>query len=325
MRWLVALAMLACATVAHAAPHQVMVLRAEGTADAATRTTVEAHVLRLARHIDGKVEMAEITLADAAAAAGCSAADAACKDEILMTFAVDELVTTNVSAGKNGQVTVTVRRLTRGAAPKAETSTLPASAPQAKLEADIGPLFGLARRPERDVTDKPADPNVTDTPAAHELSPTDAPPAETESPPAVPVDPYASPNEPTALAAPLTDPSEPPPPNRRLQKIGMGVGAGLVVLGVLMWSAAADKQEQIDSAPVDTPTDFMRLRELEREADGLAGGGNLFFLGGAVLGGVSAYYYWKKGKTARQQAAIRVTPTMFPHGGGVVLSFGGGS
>jgi len=111
-------------------------------------------------------------------------------------------------------------------------------------------------------------------------------------------------------------------PDRRLQKIGMAAGAGLVLLGVVMWGAASSKQSEIDDAPVNTPADFVRLRQLEQDADGLAGGGNLFFLGGVALGGISTYYYWKKGRHARAQTA-RITPTVFPHGAGVVLTFGG--
>src|SRR5690606_41649921 len=47
-----------------------------------------------------------------------------------------------------------------------------------------------------------------------------------------------------------------------------------------IWSSAASLQNDIDNAPVDTPADFVRLRELERDADGRAGAGNLFFLAG---------------------------------------------
>jgi hypothetical protein len=41
-----------------------------------------------------------------------------------------------------------------------------------------------------------------------------------------------------------------------------------------------------------------------------------------VLGGISGYYYWKKGRQARTQTAV-IAPVVFPGGAGVVLSLGG--
>ena len=121
-RALVAL-LLVFTTVAYAGPQQVLVLRAEGAANASSRTTVETHVLRLAKHLDGKIDAGDITLSDAAAAAGCNSADAGCKDEILATFGVDEIVTTTVTPTSAGGLTVTVSRLQKGAAPRAAAST----------------------------------------------------------------------------------------------------------------------------------------------------------------------------------------------------------
>jgi hypothetical protein len=288
-----------------------MVLKSEGTADAASRGAIETHVNRLAKNIEGKVEAGDITLSDAAAAAGCNAAEATCKDEILATFAVDEMVTTTVTGTSAGGYTVTVRRLQKGKAPKAAASTLPAGKPsQAKLDQDIGPLFGVAL----------ATTPLTDP--AKQTEPTTQPAAPVT---AAPVDPYAgttNPNPTGVQQQPITQ-TDTQPPSRKWQKIGMGVGAGLVLLSFVMWTGASSKQDEIDNAPANSPADFMRLRDLESEADGLAGGGNLFFIAGVVVGGVSAYYYWKKGRQARPTTA-RVTPTVFPHGAGLVLTFGGG-
>lgn len=309
--------LLVVSTVAHAAPHTVMVLKSEGTADAANRGVIETHVTRLAKNIDGKVETGDITLSDAAAAAGCNAAEATCKDEILATFAVDEMVTTTVTGTSAGGYTVTVRRLQKGKAPKTAASTLPAGKPQqAKIDQDIGSLFGVTVAPAP-VTAQPEPVKQPDPPPATTT------PATTTAP----LDPYAdttNPNPTGVVQQPMTaQQTDAPRPSRTLQKVGMGVGAGLVLLSFVMWTQASSKQDEIDNAPANTPADFMRLRDLESEADGLAGGGNLFFIAGVVVGGVSAYYYWKKGRQARPQTA-RVTPTVFPHGAGLVLSFGGG-
>lgn len=320
-RALIAL-VLASSTIASAAPQHVMVLRAEGTADASSRTTVETHVLRLAKHLDGKIEAGDITLADAAAAAGCNVAEASCKDEILVILGVDELVATTVTSSSGG-LTVTVRRLQKGTAPRAAASTLPrGTAPDAKLDRDIGPLFGagLSTGPLVDAGSRttPAASQQVRTEPSRPVGPVEEPfPGTT---PGEPSDPVAT----TATAQPIGNaPVDAPAPNRKWQKIGIGVGSGLVLLSFIMWTQASSKQEAIDSAPTNTPADFIRLRELERDADGLAGTGNLFFIAGVVLGGVSGYYYWKKGRAARAQTA-RVTPTVFPNGAGVVLTFGGG-
>ncbi len=302
--------LLVVTTVAYAAPHQIMVLKAEGTADAATRAAIEKDVVRLAKNVDGKVEAGDITLSDAAAAAGCNVTDASCKDEVLAIFGVDELVATTVTSGSGG-VTVTVRRMQKGTSPRAAASTIP-RAGDAKLDKDIGPLFGVT------VADKPTPgtPGTPPAPAVQQESSRPLNPYEDSTPaPATTTT--------TATEQPIGTPVDTQPPNRKWQKIGMGVGGGLVLLSFVLWTQASSKQEQIDNASTDTPADFVRLQELEDEADGLAGGGNLFFVAGLVVGGVSAYYYWKKGRAARTQSA-RITPTVIPNGAGVVLTFGGG-
>jgi len=319
-RGLVAL-LLVFSTVAYAGPKNVMVLKAEGTADAASRTTVETHVLRLAKHIDGKVELGDITLSDAAAAAGCNAADAGCKDEILATFAVDELVTTTVTSTSAGGLTVTVRRLQKGTSPKAAASTLPAGkVSETKIDQDLGPLFGvgLSTGPLTDRTPGTQPTTTTTAPPTTTTTTQDAPPA--------PIDPYATGASGSgSAAAPATEPApaDTPAPSRKWQKIGMGVGAGMILISFVLWTGASGKQEEIDNAPHDSPADFKHLQDLEDEADGLAGGGNLFFIAGVALTAVSAYYYWKKGRAARSRTA-QITPTVFPHGAGVVLTWGGG-
>lgn len=314
MKRAIATVLMLSATLAHAGPRNVLVLRAEGNADTASRTSVDSHVLRIARHLDGKIDAGDITLTDAAAAAGCNAADAACKDEILMTFGVDEIVTTTVTSAGHGQLNITVRRLTKGAPPRAAQATIPTGkAPEARLDSDIGPLFGMASTAPP--ADKPADktPKQPEQPLFPRVD--TAPPVETAPPVAT--------TEPVAMqpSPPMTP--EGRAPDRRLHKVGMGVGGGLALLGILMWSAASGKQREIDDAPTNTAEDFVRLQQLEKDADGLAGGGNLFFIGGALLAGVSGYLYWRKGYQARTAQTAVLTPTVFPNGAGLVLTFGG--
>lgn len=320
----IALVLSCIARVAVAGPHSVLVLRSEGTADTSSRTNVDTHVLRLAKNLDGKVEAGDITLTEAAAAVGCNPSEAACKDDVLSTFGVDEVVATTVTATPTG-LNVTVRRIGKTGAPKAAQTTIPSGkSPDAKMNADIGPIFGLVAPAV--VDDKP--PPVADQKPAPQPAPPPPPPVTTTTaPPPRVADSQTTAPTPDVTAAPngavTPAPTDDGRPRRRLQKIGMGVGGGFVLLGILMWMSAADVQDQIDNKPPPmSPRDIQELRDLEQRGDEIAGAGNLFFLVGAGLGGVSAYYYWKAGKQANPTTA-RIAPTAFPGGAGITLTLGG--
>jgi hypothetical protein len=319
--------LLFAAHLAYAAPHTVLVLRSEGTADTASRTNIDTHVLRLARNIDGKVEAGDITLTEAAAAVGCNPSDASCKDEVLTTLGVDEMVASTVTATPSG-TNVTVRRITRGGAPRAAQTTIPAGKqPDAKINTDIGPLFGvgMATAP---LTDKPPANEAKETaqhakPEPEPAKPAPAQPAPKAEPQNVAAADTSEPDK-TVTAAPSgsVQPAE-GRPSRRLQKIGMGIGGGFVLLGLIMWSQASDVDNQIEALPEPrTPGDFKELRDLESTGDSYAGAGNLFFLVGVGIGATSAYFYWRAGRSGSTQTA-RLTPTVFPNGAGVALTWGG--
>ena len=298
-----AVALLVCsAQLAFAGPHTVLVLHSEGTADATTRANIDAQVLRLAKSVDGKVDAGDITLTEAAAVVGCKIADASCKDEVLTTLGVDELVGTTVTTSPTG-TNVTVRRYTKGSAPRGAQTTIPnGKTADAKMTADIGPLFGAA---------------TTTAPA-----PAEPPPA---APPPAAVDTSTEPM--TNNTAVSTPPATPPPAegsgSHPWPKVGIGVGAGFMVIGVIMWTQAADTQSQIDKAPASSPADFRHIKSLESQGDNFATAGNVFFVVGTVVAGVSGFLLWRAHRHASTQTA-RLAPALFPHGGaGLTLTFGG--
>jgi hypothetical protein len=308
------LAILALVEPVFAGPRTVLVMRTEGNADQATRTSIDGAVVALAKNLDGKVDAGDITLTDAAAAVGCNPSDASCKDEVLATLGVDEMVAPTATSTAMG-TTVTVRRLTKGTPAKAQQSTVPTGKSiEQTLASDLGPLFGLAPAP----TPQPPPPVQEQQPPP--------PPANTTLPPPQPDMTPINNTPATVTAAPMgqiAPTNEGEHKSYRWQKIGMGAGATLVVLSFLMWSKASDTQELIDQAPASTPADFARLQQLEKDGDGYAGGGNFFFLTGVVVGGISAYSYWKGHRAQRQASQAVITPTVYPQGAGVTLTIGG--
>src|SRR5262249_52796784 len=133
----------------------------------------------------------------------------------------------------------------------------------------IGPLFGMPA-PPLGATPSP----MGAPPPAPAISTT--PTGEAPVPDAVP-DTVPAP-APAAAALP------PPPPvpvevddhssRRRYELAGMIGGGGCVVLGFVLWGAAASTQSEIDKAPTKTTKDIQNLKDLESKGDGQAGLGN---------------------------------------------------
>ncbi|HUJ59634.1 MAG TPA: hypothetical protein VLX92_14110 [Kofleriaceae bacterium] len=308
------------AQVAHADPKHVLVLRSEGSADAGWRTKVDTQVLKLAKNIDGNVEAGDISYSDAAAAVGCSATDLTCKDEVLSTMGVDEIVVTTVNNSSGGDLSVAVRRFVKGQPTKEATTTIPVGQqPDAKMNADIGPMFGVTTGP-------PPPPEPPPPPAPPPPQPTTppVPPPESATPPAPPPTTTASANpEPTTevTAAPNGQVAE-GGGGHTLEVAGMIGGGALVVLGIVMWAEASSTQGDINSAPVNTPKDFQHLQDLESTGDTYAALGNVSFVAGLAVGALAGYFYWRDVRADHAAQHARVTPTVFPHGAGVALTFG---
>jgi hypothetical protein len=330
-------------TTATADPRHVLVLRADGNADAATRGRVDAQIGKLAKTLDGNVEVGEITFTDAAAAVGCSGSEAQCRDEVLGMMGVDELISTSVTAMPSGDIRVLVHRIPKGAATKDAQSTVPTGQSlDAKIATDVGPIFGVKAKPSP-ATPPPVVPVTTapppTTPVSTGTGGTGAPvgafgnqpgpattPATTAPPPTTPPAPVrtaqSDPNNPPITAAPngVVQPAEGRSSSRATT--GLAIGGGLVVLSVILWAEAGSVQGDINNAPTRTPADFQNLKNLEDKGDAYSGLGNLMFLGGLVVGGISGYYFWKD-RRAHSASQAQITPTLFDHGAGLAFTYGG--
>lgn len=316
---------LAAQAAATADPRHILVLKSDGNAGTDARTAVDAQVLKLARSLGGNVEAGEVSFTDATTMVGCSPSESSCKDQVLDTLGVDEIVITTVDKAPGGALKITVRRTAKTGMPSEQTTTVPAGqAPDARLTSDVGPMFGAAPAA---APEKPSDASIGATLGATAAGASvETPHPETPPPARVDTPPPPAPAPETVTAAPnnqVTTSPEDRVDHRRLELTGMAVGGGLVVLSFIMWAEAASTQSDIDAAPTKSVNDFQNLEDLETQADTYAGLGNLMFVGGLAVAGVSTYFWWRDRKAGSTQQA-RIAPAVFDHGAGITLSFGGG-
>jgi hypothetical protein len=294
---------------------KVLVLKSDGNADSATKAKVEGEVITLARALPGtQVEIGDVTFTDAAVAVGCTGSEAQCRDDVIATMGVEEVISITTASLPSGDTRIVVDRLAKGTPTKVGQTTVPAGQSiDAKLEAELGPSFGVKPAeppppPPPPVTTTPPPPSSTIVqPAFGDSGPTSAPP------PAPPM------NE----APPIAEPSE--APSQRGPVIGLAVGGGLVVLSLIMWGEASSTQGDINTAPTKTVGDFHNLQNLENQGAAYATLGNVFFVGGIVTAAVSSYFFWRN-RTAHSNAnatQAMVAPTLFDHGAGLALTIGG--
>jgi hypothetical protein len=174
---------------------------------------------------------------------------------------------------------------------------------------DVAPKPEVIAKPDPPVVTDPAkpDPATTEPKTAEPVTTAEA------TPPVV-----LSPN-PTPAGPQDTGPSR---GRQRLVLAGMIGGGALVLIGFMCWGSASDIQSQIDEAPTQTKPQLDALADLEARGDSYAAWGNVLFLGGVVLGGISTYFFIKDRRARRHATTARITPTIFDHGAGIALTFG---
>ena len=295
-------------------PHKVLVMQAEGRADASTLTRIDAALLKLVKANEAQVTAGDITYADAAAAVGCRPEDRACKDEVLGMLAIDEIVFTTVTP-KPGGLEIVVHRVTKGTASR-DAQMCPPDNPPNQLEG-IAPLFrrrrdrdrhapGTGRAPPRPRPfRRPRPPNRRSRPQrGHCLDQSSASrwwlrqSSRATNRPMAPPGGTSSSSSGWSAAARWCSPAS---------------SCGARRAG----SRATSTRRQTGRTPTSSTCHL-----LEQRGDSVAAVGNVLFLGGLIVGGVSGYYYWKD-RRAQRSLAARITPTVFDHGAGLAFCIGG--
>jgi hypothetical protein len=286
------------------APHKILVLPVDGTADAATRARLTARVVKLARMLDGQVATAEATFADTALAVGCDPKSAGCSDQVIATLGVDELVW-GTTTKSDGQTKFAVRRATRGLAAREVLITIAPGESMERIDTAMAPLFGPPRPP----AEPPASPPSAPAPDAA------APPREEPAAPA-PSAP-AAPGAPAGVTAEAPRDAGPPRDHRdRNLGIGLTTGGGLtLVLGLALLASYASLQGSIDDHDTDDREDFDELRALEDRAASRAIAGDVLVVAGLAAGSVGVYYLYRNYKRH-----VVVTPTAMGSGAGLTLT-----
>ncbi len=102
------------------------------------------------------------------------------------------------------------------------------------------------------------------------------------------------------------------------------VGGGVVLAGIgaVLYTLAADKQDEIDRAPTDTLADLQRLESLESDGKNLATLGNAATVVGALAVGAGVTLAILQGRRAGERPRVSAAPTI-GRGLGVVVTVGG--
>jgi hypothetical protein len=313
-RVLAAALVAAMVSPAWAEPRKMLVLQAEGRSDGKIKVQVDAAIIKLAKTTDAEISPGDISMTDAAAAVGCQIEAAGCSDQILAMLSVDELVYAVVSP-KPGGNEVVAYRIGKGGVKREAKSMILTGKPADKIDG-VAALFLQS--------------TTNSLPPAGTTTPVSEPPATTDPtlPPTTVLPQPATTTTTTTTTTTLQPNPEPPQyvdepkPRSKWPLIGTITGGGMVLLGFACWGKASSLQSDIDDAPANTPADLKHIKDLEKDGDGFAGLGNIMFLGGAVLGGISAYYLVKQRRSGSTTTA-RLAPTAFDHGAGIALTIGG--
>jgi hypothetical protein len=253
-------------------------------------------------------------LVDTAAVAGCTAKVVAdCRDPIMETLDVDELVYGTVERSMSGN-RVSVARARRNQPPHEVTLELPAGDLDRAVKATHPGLDGLFPAPGAELVAGSGTKVIgaTETGGATAVGPDPGPGGGTT------VGTATGPGQGATIEA-SAEGRRPLIPEKVL--LGGIIGGGaLAVTGVLLWVKAGAMQSDIDGAPVSTPEEIDDLRDLEDRAASYARWGNGLVVVGVAVGGAVGVYWLVKGRS-RAPARTAITPWVAPGAGGFAVAW----
>jgi hypothetical protein len=288
----IAVATLLLATTADAVadePGQILILPFTSSPEMAADAEVLDQVMtRTAAALGHEPISAQASRAEVAVLSGCPPDDNACYETVAETVGVDRVVFGRVESAPGGGLEVTMTLVEPGTEPRRRTAVLAPGGRKA-LERDFG---GHARAL---LTGAP--PPQDEQPQI-DLTPDPAPVVEGGGFSFGRVEPYS-----WAIA---------------------GGGLALIGVGSLLLVSAADKQDQVDSAPTDTVADLERLRDLEDSGRSRTRWGNVALIAGGVATITGLALVMKQGSSsAAEPPAASVAPTPIAGGFGLTLTVRG--
>ncbi len=283
-------------------------------------TAAMADVLR-----DGRSKVTRAPLGDLLAVAGCADASDDCLQQARALLEAGRVVAGDVEPAGAGRVRVRLRLIAARQRTRGRTILLAGSS-AAALEADFRVQAAAFWR---DPDAKPASTASTGATTPKRATAPARPAATSPAPPTrattarratAPTRPIATGQPPLRASASGTTADDPParadlavaPPDdgeagfsaRRVRPIAWGVaggGAGLAAIGGLLLLAAADKQNQIDDAPTDSPADLEALVDLEESGSTYASVGTVLIVVGAVSAAAGVALVVKQGREVEQR------------------------
>lgn len=286
----VALVVLATRAVAAAdEPGQILILPFTSSTEMTADAEVLAQVMtRTATALGHEAISAQASRADVAVLSGCPPDDNACYETVAETVGVDRVVFGSVESAPGGGLEVTMILVEPGTEPRRRTAVVAAGGRQA-LESEFGAHARALLTGEPPPQDEQLQVDLT-------------PPA------------------------PVTAPG-PGFSFGRVEPYSWAItGGGLALIGVgsLLLVSAADKQDQVDSAPTDTVADLERLRDLEDSGRSRTRWGNVALIAGGVAAVTGIALVIKQGSASPDEPpAASVAPTSIAGGFGLSITVRG--
>jgi hypothetical protein len=188
------------------------------------------------------------------------------------------------------------------------------------IDAAFGPLVGVKAKPVAPAPPPTPPPSI----AVQTPPPATEPTAGSAQPPPAPAPATEQPSTPAPTVEMPPPQPQPEQPSGGHPGLWVGVVGGgvLVAIGIGLWGAANATETEIKAQPTTSTADIQKLRNLESTGDGQAMGGNLLFIAGVAVAGISGFYLWRA-HHHHNSGQASLAPMATPHAAGLTLTIGG--